>query len=53
MGGGLNNTYYHSDTCNLPDLEEVFKGKPYLEVLLKGRRWVKVKARIKRVNRKI
>jgi len=45
------NTYYHSDMCNLPDLEELFKGKPHLEVLLKGRRWGRVRARIKKVNR--
>ena len=27
----------------MPDLEELFKGKPYLEALLKGRRWARVK----------
>jgi hypothetical protein len=40
------NTYYHSDSCNLPDLEELYKGKPHLEKLLKGRKWTRVRARI-------
>lgn len=35
-----NNTYYHTDTYQLPDLEEVFKGKPHLEVLLKRKHFV-------------
>ena len=30
----------------MPDLEELFKGKPYLEVLLKGRRWSRVRAKL-------
>jgi hypothetical protein len=29
----------------------VFKGKPHLEVLLKGREWAMVRARIKKLNR--
>lgn len=32
-------------------LEELFKEKPHLGVLLKGRRWGRVKARLKRVSR--
>ena len=47
MGG---NTYYSSDTCKLPDLEKLFKDKPHLEVLLEGRRWARVRARIERVK---
>jgi len=34
----------------LPDLEIVFKGKPYLEVLLKGRWWARVRARLKKIR---
>ena len=45
------NTYYHSDTCNLPDLEEPFKCKPHLGGMLKGRRWAKVKAKLKKEGR--
>ena len=45
------NTYYHSDNCNLSDLKELFKDKSHLEVLLKGRRWAKMKARIKKIKR--
>jgi hypothetical protein len=45
------NTYYHSDTCILPDLEELFKGKPHLEGLLRGNGWSRVRARIKRMSR--
>jgi hypothetical protein len=30
---------------------ELFKGKPHLDGLLKGRRWAKAKARIKRLDR--
>ena len=44
------NTYYHSDTCKLPDIEELFKGKSHLEAMLKGRRWNLVKAQIMRVK---
>jgi hypothetical protein len=32
-------------------LEELFKGKPYLVVMLKERRWVRVRARIKNMDR--
>jgi hypothetical protein len=32
---------------------ELFKGKPHLEGLLKGRRWTRVKARIKKMNVKV
>jgi hypothetical protein len=39
------NTYYHIGGYYLPDLEELLKGKPHLEVLLKGRRWARVRAR--------
>jgi len=45
------NTYYHSDNCNLPDLIEQFEGKPHLEGFLKRRRWVRIKARIKRLGK--
>ena len=45
------NTYYHSDTCNLPCLEELFKGKAHLEILLNGRRWSRVKVRIMKLRR--
>ena len=45
------NAYYHLDTCNLLDLEMLFKGKQHLGVMLKGRRWAKAKARIKRLDR--
>jgi hypothetical protein len=34
----------------LPDLEELFKGKPHLEGLLKGRRLARVRARIKKMR---
>jgi hypothetical protein len=44
-------TIYHSDTCNLSDLEELFSGKPHLEVMLKGRRWSRVKAKLKKEGR--
>ena len=47
MGG---NTYYHSDNCNLPDLEELFKDKSHLEGLLRGRRWGIVRARTRKVK---
>lgn len=47
----IDNTYSHSDTCNLPDLQMLFKGNPHLEVLLKGRRWARTKARIRKVSR--
>ena len=45
------NTYYHSDTCNLPDLDGLFRGKTHLEGLLNERKWGRVKARIKRLDR--
>jgi len=35
----------------MTDLRKLFKGKPHLEVLLKGRRWVRVKARITKIKR--
>jgi hypothetical protein len=38
----------------LPDLEELFKGRQNLEILLKSRKWVRVRVRIraaKRLNR--
>ncbi len=31
-------------------MKEVFKSKPHLEALLKGRRWGKVRKRIKKVK---
>jgi hypothetical protein len=34
-------------------LRKLFRDKKHLEGLLKGRRWVKVKARIKRLRRKV
>ena len=40
------NTYYHSDSCNLTDLDELFKGESHLEALLKGRRWSRVRAKL-------
>jgi hypothetical protein len=46
------NTYYHSDSCNLPNLEELFKEKPHPGVLLKGRRWRRIRARINRFRKK-
>jgi hypothetical protein len=35
----------------LPDLQKVFKDKPHLEGLLKGRRWSRVKVRIMKLRR--
>ena len=32
------NTYYHSDTCNLPDLMELFNGKPHLGGTVEGKK---------------
>jgi hypothetical protein len=45
------NTYYHSDKCYFPYLEEAFREKPHLETLLKSRRWAKVKAKLKKEGR--
>ena len=47
------NTYYHSDNCNMMDLKKLFRSKPHLEVLLKGRRWRRVRRRIKKMDRNV